>query len=82
MQTDSMIIALQASGPHPDLVKELMVFGQFVGAWNVDVTTIAPDGTKKELKGEWHFGWVLQGRAIMDVWTAPRRSLHNAAEPY
>jgi hypothetical protein len=82
MNTDSMLDALQASGPHPDLAEHLMVFGQFVGAWDVEVTNIAADGTKKELKGEWHFGWVLEGRAIMDVWTAPRRSLRGSADPY
>ena len=67
MHPDSMIDALQASGPHPDHGSDLILFGQFVGAWDVDVTNIEPDGTKKELKGEWHFGWVLEGRAIMDV---------------
>ena len=67
MHPDSMIDALQASGPHPDHASDLILFGQFVGAWDVDVTNIEPDGTKKELKGEWHFGWVLEGRAIMDV---------------
>lgn len=82
MNTDSMIDALRASGPHPDLVKDLMLFGQFVGAWDVDVTNIAPDGTKTEFKGEWHFGWVLEGRAIMDVWITPRRSLRSQMEPY
>ena len=82
MDADSMIDALQAHGPHPDLAEDLMLFGQFVGAWDVDVTNSAPDGTKQELKGEWHFGWVLEGRAIMDVWITPRRSLRGQADPY
>lgn len=82
MHTDSMIAALQANGPHPDLASELMLFGQFVGAWDIAVTNIEPDGTKKELKGEWHFGWVLEGRAVMDVWITPRRSLRDSIDPY
>ena len=82
MDTNSMIDALQARSPHPDLAEDLKLFGQFVGSWDVDVTNIAADGTKQELKGEWHFGWALEGRAIMDVWTAPRRSLRGQAEPY
>lgn len=82
MDTNSMIDALQARGPHPELAEHLMLFGQFVGAWDVDVTNIAPDGTKQEFKGEWHFGWVLEGRAIMDVWITPRRSLRGQVDPY
>jgi hypothetical protein len=47
------------------------------------VVNLAPDGTRRELKGEWHFGWALEGRAILDVWTAPRRSLRQPGEePY
>jgi hypothetical protein len=45
MDTASMIDALQALGPHPDIAEDLMLFGQFVGAWDVDVTNIALDGT-------------------------------------
>ena len=59
-----------------------MLFGQFVGAWDIDVTNIAADGTTQEFKGEWHFGWVLEGRAIMDVWITPRRSLLGQAASY
>src|SRR6266849_4177940 len=82
MNTDSMIDALCANGPHPDQAKDLLLFGQFVGAWDVDVTNIAPDGTRTDLKGEWHFGWVLEGRAVMDVWITPRRSPLGQMEPY
>jgi hypothetical protein len=72
MDTASMIDALQALGPHPDIAEDLMLFGQFVGAWDVDVTNITLDGTRKELKREWHFGWVLEGRA---TWIGPVRHL-------
>ena len=82
MIPDSMIAALQANGPHPEYAKQLMLFGQFVGAWDVDITNIAPDGTKREIKGEWHFGWVLEGLAVMDVWIAPRRSLRGTESLY
>ncbi len=77
METESMIDALRASGPHPDLADRLMLFGQFVGAWDIDVTNYGLDGTKAEAAGEWHFGWALEGRAVMDVWIAPRRSLRG-----
>ncbi len=73
-----MIDALRASGPHPDLADRLMLFGQFVGAWEVDITNYGSDGTTTRVPGEWHFGWALEGRAVMDVWIAPRRSLRAA----
>jgi hypothetical protein len=31
----------------------------------------ARDGTKHDGRGEIHFGWVLEGRAIQDVWILP-----------
>jgi hypothetical protein len=80
--TEAMLLALKASGPDLHHEKELMLFGQFVGSWDVDVINIKPDGSGVELKAEWHFGWVLQGRAIMDVWIAPKRSMQGSAEPY
>ena len=38
----------------------------------MDVTTILDDGTTHRGSGEIHAGWVLQGRAIQDVWMIPR----------
>jgi hypothetical protein len=79
---DAMLLALKAGGPDAHHAKELMLFGQFVGSWDVDVTNIKPDGTSVAIDAEWHFGWVLQGRAIMDVWIAPRRALQRTTELY
>lgn len=79
MDLDSMIGVLRANGPLPELTDHLMLFGQLVGAWDVDVVNHRPDGTKTEVQAEWHFGWALAGRAVVDVWIAPRRSRREAA---
>jgi hypothetical protein len=69
-----MLDALGASGPAPEHAEKLMLFGQFVGAWELDVVGYRADGTRAEsAKGEWHFGWVLEGRAVQDVWLVPPR---------
>lgn len=65
---------LAAEGPVAGLADKLRLFGQFVGDWEADFTVYSPKGTKQTEKGEWHFGWVLEGRAIQDVWIIPRRS--------
>lgn len=73
---DSMIEALAASGPHPPDAEGLQLFGQFVGAWDIEVTDVHPDGSRVHGRGEWLWGWILGGRAIQDVYVlreGPRR---------
>ena len=67
----AMLEALAASGPHPEHASELMLFGQLVGSWDIEATLLDPDGGRRELRGEWHFAWVLEGRAIQDVLISP-----------
>jgi len=67
------IAALHADGPAPDRAEALSLYGQFVGDWNAEIVAYGPDGARHEGRGEIHFGWVLQGRAIQDVWTIDRR---------
>jgi len=66
-----MLDVLAAAGPHPDHAQELMLFGRFVGAWEMEGVQIAQDGGTTSFRGEWHFGWVLDGRAIQDVLVSP-----------
>jgi hypothetical protein len=80
----SFIHALQAAGPDPRHAQALRLYGRFVGSWAVELTDRFPDGSVDRSSGEWHFGWVLQGRAVQDVWIAPpspRRS-HNPPAGY
>lgn len=62
-----------ADGPNPEYATELMLFGQFVGSWDVEARQFAPDGTSRAVRGEWHFFWALEGRAIQDVIISPPR---------
>ncbi|NRQ32196.1 hypothetical protein HII36_10160 [Nonomuraea sp. NN258] len=69
----SLSEVLFSEGPRPEAARELAFFGRLVGSWHVAVTNHHEDGDE-ELTGEWHFGWVLDGRAVQDVWLAPTRA--------
>jgi hypothetical protein len=73
-ESRALLDVFVADGPAPELADRLMLFGQFVGAWDLDVVNHAADGSTEELSGEWHFGWALAGRAVADVWICPRRA--------
>jgi hypothetical protein len=63
------IEGLGARGPDLELKEKLMLFGQFVGDWDiVEARYPHPDGTEELGQGEVHFDWILGGRAIQDVW--------------
>ena len=67
------IKGLWANGPDPSLEQKLMLFGQFVGDWDIiEARYIQADGTWVKMKGEVHFGWILDGTAIQDVWMGCR----------
>ena len=68
----AMIDLLGASGPDEGHAEELMLFGQFVGSWDLEVAYFDHAGDQTaERRGEWHFGWILEGRAIQDVLLGP-----------
>jgi hypothetical protein len=69
---DSFAQVLHAAGPDPARANALALYAWMVGRWDMEVTTILEDGTTHGGRGEIHAGWVLQGRAIQDVWMIPR----------
>jgi hypothetical protein len=60
---------LPAAAPHPSLGAQARVFDRFVGTWDCEYTHLAGDGSLAErYSGEVTFGWVVDGRAMQDVW--------------
>lgn len=81
---NAMLDALHAGEPNAALASKLRLYGQFVGSWELDIEWHPPTGVVRAA-GEWHFGWVLDGRAIQDVWIFPARRLRGslpAAQPW
>ena len=76
-----MLRALSADGPVPELSDKVMLFGQFVGSWDLEMVGYPPDGTRVEFTGEWHFGWVLDGRGVQDVLDVRPRSAPRGDGP-
>jgi len=61
---------LSADGPDPNYRESLMLFGQFVGDWQIqECRVLTAAGNWRELAGELHWRWILRGRAVQDVWT-------------
>jgi hypothetical protein len=73
MSGSAFLDALGADGAAADRGGKMDLYGRFIGSWDLDVTQFPGDGTARRRKGEWHFGWVLEGRAIQDVWIVPLR---------
>lgn len=71
MPAASFIAALQSSGPAADRADKMGLYGWLVGDWEMDAVLFPEDGPERKARGEIHFIWALEGRAIMDVWILP-----------
>ena len=67
----SFIHALHADGPASDRADKLGLYGWLIGRWDMDTVIHRDDGSRHTGRGEIHFDWVLEGRAIQDVWILP-----------
>lgn len=78
MQTtmqEHFLEALAAPGRAPEIPEAMDVYGWLIGDWELEVLHYwGKDVSQRGLRGEVHFGWVLEGRAIQDVWIMPRRA--------
>jgi len=61
---------LGANGPNDALKEKLVLFGRFVGDWDiVEARYPQPDGSVVVRKGRVQFRWILNGLAIQDIWS-------------
>jgi hypothetical protein len=68
------LAALAAPGRSLEIPESADAYGWLIGSWELDVYDYPVDGSARRSQGEVHFGWVLEGRAVQDVWIMPRRS--------
>ncbi len=73
MKNIQMFETLIAKGPVPENKDEMMLYGQFVGDWEGTCIFYESGQVKHKTPMEVHFDWILEGRAIQDVWIAPSR---------
>ena len=78
MTISPFLAALGSEGPPAGRAKEMDLYGRFVGSWETDTIHHLDEGGSERWTGEIHFGWVLEGRAIQDVWIRPRRPAPSA----
>ena len=74
-ETTGLHGALSAPARSPEIPESADVYGWLVGSWALEIA-LFKDGqcVERGMKGEVHFGWVLEGRAVQDVWIRPVRS--------
>jgi hypothetical protein len=71
----SLPSVLTAPGRSPEIPGSVDAYGWLIGSWELDVCHYGGvDVAARGIKGEAHFEWVLEGRAVQDVWIMPRRS--------
>ena len=74
---------LIAAGRAAEIPAEHDVYGFLVGSWALDVRRYrGVDVSRNGLRGEVHAAWVLEGRAVQDVWIMPERTARKAGQPH
>ena len=56
-------------------------YGWLIGSWEMDATLHDVNGPTHKLKGELHASWILEGRAIQDLFIFPRRADRQSGRP-
>jgi hypothetical protein len=74
--SSDMVAALRADGPMMSLATELSLFGQFVGAWDLEIDFWPREEPAWSTDGIWLFDWILDGRGIQDVILHTTRAGH------
>ena len=69
MANSQFLTLLHADGRSPEIPEAADAYGWLVGGWELECLQYA--GVAVSIKGEAHFEWALEGRAIQDVWIMP-----------
>lgn len=71
----AFIHSLVADAGRPGFREHLEPYAALIGSWGFDWVGHNEDGSTWTVPGEWHFSWILEGRAIQDNWICPALSV-------
>jgi hypothetical protein len=71
---------LGAAAPHESLGAEAETYGRVIGSWQGELIDHFSSKTATRRSVEAHFSWVLEGRAVQDVWITPARAERTAEQ--
>jgi hypothetical protein len=74
--------ALDAVGPHSSIVREATAFTRLIGTWDVKYTDFTKAGKALHRTGKLHFGWVMDGRVLQDLWVVDASGTSKEREVY
>lgn len=73
-QQTGFYAALEAERRSPEIPEASDAYGWLIGSWELDIRRYwGVDVAEQRIRGEVHFAWVLEGRAVQDVWIMPSR---------
>ena len=79
--TNAFVDALVSSQCSSELADADDFFGFLIGNWDVDAVLYDEKGHTDKRKGEVHASWVLEGRAMQDVFIFPGRADRSSGVP-
>jgi hypothetical protein len=71
MTASSFADALLADRPAADRAEKMQLYAFLIGRWDMEGVVHRDDGSHNRNRGSIHAGWVLEGRALQDVWSFP-----------
>jgi hypothetical protein len=80
-EADAMHAILAASARSRDIPEAMDIYGWLIGSWELDLVGYDDEGKMIHSTGEAHFAWVLEGRAVQEVFINPRRSERGPDSP-
>jgi hypothetical protein len=79
--TDLLNSPLIAPHRSEDIAEATDLYGWLIGSWELDVVGYDDSGEVIHSTGEAHAAWVLEGRAVQDVFINPRRVDRRPSSP-
>ena len=75
-----LIDILAAKGPHPSLGTHSNTYARVIGSWIGELSRYQYGKGVASASVEANFGWVLDGRAVQDVWITPARADRQSSD--